>query len=71
MKTVVKRDPEMRCSTPFGITEGGILVGKIEQWPAILVLNAFRHHRGGHRAVDVVATARARAQRLSASQRGA
>ena len=37
-----------KCSTPFGITEGGMR----RCWPGSMcsppVLNAFRHHRGGH-----------------------
>jgi len=40
-------DPGLMCSTPFGITEVGIH----HLWPdpfGLTVLNAFRHHRGGH-----------------------
>jgi len=36
------------CSTPFGITEVGI-TGPLHAAAAGHVLNAFRHHRGGHR----------------------
>ena len=35
------------CSTPFGITEVGIMSARPMQSEQI-VLNAFRHHRGGH-----------------------
>ncbi len=41
------------CSTPFGITEVGIRRGS-RQEPLRNVLNAFRHHRGGHRLAEVV-----------------
>ncbi len=39
---------QSRCSTPFGITEVGTIgrVFSVEQ--NRIVLNAFRHHRGGH-----------------------
>src|SRR5208337_2157053 len=36
------------CSTPFGITEVGIGVTCSCPVDGIVVLNAFRHHRGGH-----------------------
>ena len=36
------------CSTPFGITEGGIRLGCPGFAVFGPVLNAFRHHRGGH-----------------------
>ena len=39
-----------RCSTPFGITEVGIRSRTIRRTPCA-VLNAFRHHRGGHAIV--------------------
>ena len=84
-----------RCSTPFGITEGGMTtrasrrpirgcaqrlsasqrgayqqVGRSRRRDR--VLNAFRHHRGGHeRHHDGRRRAPKGAQRLSASQRGA
>ena len=60
----------MECSTPFGITEVGIarLDAVIAQRD---VLNAFRHHRGGHCAARTGLHAANRAQRLSASQRWA
>ena len=61
------------CSTPFGITEVGI-IGRSPRSPRKApVLNAFRHHRGGHTA-QVTREALKRwqgAQRLSASQRWA
>ena len=60
----------MRCSTPFGITEGGI--ERPVRVPGLRVLNAFRHHRGGHRRRGPrVPRHLVGAQRLSASQRGA
>ena len=59
------------CSTPFGITEVGIS-GSADAAIAIDgVLNAFRHHRGGHYIVPARSSSRLRAQRLSASQRWA
>ena len=36
------------CSTPFGITEVGIFYDRRELSGLDPVLNAFRHHRGGH-----------------------
>ena len=36
-----------KCSTPFGITEVGIKDARAKD-AALRVLNAFRHHRGGH-----------------------
>ena len=36
------------CSTPFGITEVGMLTTAIGCERTLMVLNAFRHHRGGH-----------------------
>src|SRR5208337_3485773 len=36
------------CSTPFGITEVGIDVVQGALRLRVVVLNAFRHHRGGH-----------------------
>ena len=36
------------CSTPFGITEGGIHKSRSSLAERRHVLNAFRHHRGGH-----------------------
>ena len=36
------------CSTPFGITEVGILGHVVQARGVGRVLNAFRHHRGGH-----------------------
>ena len=41
-------DDEPLCSTPFGITEVGISHGKSNVVDTTAVLNAFRHHRGGH-----------------------
>ena len=38
------------CSTPFGITEVGIAGRRSCGGSLLLVLNAFRHHRGGHRS---------------------
>ena len=38
------------CSTPFGITEGGISPYVPPCRAVRSVLNAFRHHRGGHRS---------------------
>ena len=35
------------CSTPFGITEGGMRLSRLPR-DGRRVLNAFRHHRGGH-----------------------
>jgi len=35
------------CSTPFGITEVGI-AARPRRRRLVSVLNAFRHHRGGH-----------------------
>ena len=40
-------DPD-ECSTPFGITEVGIPFGRPRVPDHGEVLNAFRHHRGGH-----------------------
>ena len=37
------------CSTPFGITEVGIRAARRTRRAQLRVLNAFRHHRGGHR----------------------
>ncbi len=37
------------CSTPFGITEVGIARASNGATEGRAVLNAFRHHRGGHR----------------------
>ena len=84
------------CSTPFGITEGGMWSGPRFVRLARVVLNAFRHHRGGHASEQVYGYDRQvgcstpfgiteggmrrddgvqgrghGAQRLSASQRGA
>ena len=83
------------CCTPFGITEGGIHKSRSSLAERRHVLNAFRHHRGGHvlvfedRVISRVcstpfgitegghsasvpfAASCPRAQRLSASQRGA
>ena len=42
------------CSTPFGITEGGIGCGSLCRGGFPMVLNAFRHHRGGHAGVLLV-----------------
>ncbi len=39
---------QAECSTPFGITEVGIRLTRRESRAAKYVLNAFRHHRGGH-----------------------
>ena len=36
------------CSTPFGITEVGIGLSADDVPLRLVVLNAFRHHRGGH-----------------------
>src|SRR5271157_969836 len=36
------------CSTPFGITEVGIVLHADRHPEFRHVLNAFRHHRGGH-----------------------
>ena len=36
------------CSTPFGITEVGIVGRPVKPILVLEVLNAFRHHRGGH-----------------------
>ena len=67
-----RRRPYCACSTPFGITEVGIRSSATQCTVASSVLNAFRHHRGGHYA-DVRADCRLSvcAQRLSASQRSA
>ena len=55
------------CSTPFGITEVGMSrlrrIDSVER----RVLNAFRHHRGGHLTLDALRLDVRRAQRLSAS----
>jgi len=58
------------CSTPFGITEVGIgsYPKARRRWR---VLNAFRHHRGGHKIASTARMSDSRAQRLSASQRWA
>ena len=37
-----------KCSTPFGITEVGIWNAVVPILLQLSVLNAFRHHRGGH-----------------------
>ena len=65
------RMPVEVCSAPFGITEGGISARRVEGLVQEIVLNAFRHHRGGHKSVRGRRVTRRRAQRLSASQRGA
>jgi len=36
------------CSTPFGITEVGMRGHSLAPRTSPCVLNAFRHHRGGH-----------------------
>ena len=36
------------CSTPFGITEVGMTMRAVAMPRRSCVLNAFRHHRGGH-----------------------
>ena len=60
------------CSTPFGITEVGTWRAGVIVDPGRLVLNAFRHHRGGRHAEGRAGIHRlVRAQRLSASQRWA
>ena len=60
------------CSTPFGITEGGMTGRSRTETGRRDVLNAFRHHRGGHVLMTTESqSALTRAQRLSASQRGA
>jgi len=43
---MVNGDP--KCSTPFGITEVGIQARDVTPRNRSAVLNAFRHHRGGH-----------------------
>ena len=47
--------PIRQCSTPFGITEVGIMPKRRQAAPDARVLNAFRHHRGGH---DLVGSCR-------------
>ena len=60
------------CSTPFGITEGGMPKARSAIRSSGQVLNAFRHHRGGHaREFNKIRITLEGAQRLSASQRGA
>ena len=39
---------QMACSTPFGITEVGMATSPQAARGFLRVLNAFRHHRGGH-----------------------
>ena len=58
------------CSTPFGITEVGIAATSVVAIRS-RVLNAFRHHRGGHAIGATSPCFFVRAQRLSASQRWA
>ena len=58
------------CSTPFGITEVGICLECLLSLFA-RVLNAFRHHRGGHSPFGGAEPRSVGAQRLSASQRWA
>ena len=48
--------PYVLCSTPFGITEVGMLSLPGGAAALTRVLNAFRHHRGGHAATRAVAT---------------
>ena len=48
----------VECSTPFGITEGGIPILEEGWQPGGQVLNAFRHHRGGHLPVLPVSPAK-------------
>ena len=91
----IERESRELCSTPFGITEGGMArppargpasgcaqrlsasqrgACAIARVSAVgsQVLNAFRHHRGGHHtALSGRTDLRSCAQRLSASQRGA
>jgi len=43
----LNRSSTLMCSTPFGITEVGIPL-PLPPWLVVEVLNAFRHHRGGH-----------------------
>ena len=62
--------PALGCSTPFGITEVGKVAAPSETGQG-QVLNAFRHHRGGHTWSIPPAARRTSAQRLSASQRWA
>src|SRR5208337_4945918 len=64
-------EAEPTCSTPFGITEVGIPVTGIDPPGAPSVLNAFRHHRGGHPECREGQNPPGGAQRLSASQRWA
>ena len=60
------------CSTPFGITEVGTIEDRRSTCDDDSVLNAFRHHRGGHVIGPLPGPARnASAQRLSASQKWA
>ena len=66
-----RRASAIMCSTPFGITEVGIRDCRLGAKSRDLVLNAFRHHRGGHQSGSRPASRRAGAQRLSASQRWA
>ena len=68
--TIVAAVAGKRCSTPFGITEVGI---PRSDHPKLLygVLNAFRHHRGGHSLASPSCSTGIGAQRLSASQRWA
>jgi len=48
IKTIEDDLPLDKCSTPFGITEVGIPYITVGQPDKAMVLNAFRHHRGGH-----------------------
>ena len=61
-----------RCSTPFGITEVGTRRRPVDHDHGHEVLNAFRHHRGGHPCRRRLVLMRELcAQRLSASPKWA
>ncbi len=44
---------DQRCSTPFGITEVGMSHQGVGRAADVGVLNAFRHHRGGHSVIQL------------------
>ena len=48
---MIASEPPPQCSTPFGITEVGTVDSR-DRSPSAWVLNAFRHHRGGHMSVS-------------------
>ena len=59
-RIVERLSAKRQCSTPFGITEVGIIATAGSRSCNRCVLNAFRHHRGGHyaRACRCAAAAR-------------